>query len=177
MSESNGSLGPDPTPAGTRPIDVVIQEKQRALAAGAYLSEICEEPRSTEQNVSPSVEPEISRISSKHDDSGLASATHLPQLNRKESSIQHTRQEREDEATAAFIEQQLPSTSSQHHNMIEVDNVDEQPIHNNYATAGNQAANAVLPPSTKKYTLVLDLDETLIHSHVQYKKRLETRAE
>ena len=59
-------------PAGTRPIDFVIQEKQRELATGAYLSEICEEPRSTEQNVSPSVEPEISRISStKHEgDSG-----------------------------------------------------------------------------------------------------------
>ena len=24
----------------------------------------------------------------------------------------------------------------------------------------------LLPPTTKKYTLVLDLDETLIHSHV-----------
>ena len=30
----------------------------------------------------------------------------------------------------------------------------------------------MLPPSTKDYTLVLDLDETLIHSHVQYKKQL-----
>ena len=29
---------------------------------------------------------------------------------------------------------------------------------------------ALLPASTKKYTMVLDLDETLIHSHVQYKK-------
>ena len=27
----------------------------------------------------------------------------------------------------------------------------------------------ILPLPTKKYTLVLDLDETLIHSHVQYK--------
>lgn len=35
----------------------------------------------------------------------------------------------------------------------------------------------MLPPSTKRYTLVLDLDETLIHSHVQYKKVLTTRAQ
>ena len=35
----------------------------------------------------------------------------------------------------------------------------------------------MLPPPTKDYTLVLDLDETLIHSHVQYKKQLQTRAE
>ena len=102
-------------PAGTRPIDFVIQEKQRELATGAYLSEICEEPRSTEQNVSPSVEPEISRISStKHEESGLgggpsssnaqnASSSHNnsnyvpPQFVRKESSSQHTRQEREEE--------------------------------------------------------------------------------
>lgn len=49
MSESAGSLGAcDSMPAGTRPIDIVIQEKQRELATGAYLSEICEEPRSTE---------------------------------------------------------------------------------------------------------------------------------
>jgi len=27
--------------------------------------------------------------------------------------------------------------------------------------------SSLLPPSTKRYTLVLDLDETLIHSHVQ----------
>lgn len=27
-----------------------------------------------------------------------------------------------------------------------------------------------LPPSTHKYTLVLDLDETLIHSHMRYRK-------
>ena len=89
MSESTGSLGPDPTPAGTRPIDVVIKEKQKALATGAYLSEICEEPRSTEQNVSPSVEPEISRISSKHDDSGMTNApihNQMPNFTRKESS-------------------------------------------------------------------------------------------
>ena len=91
MSESAGSLGAcDSIPAGTRPIDIVIQEKQRELATGAYLSEICEEPRSTEQNVSPSVEPEISRISStRQEDSGLGSqpsASNMPQLNRKESS-------------------------------------------------------------------------------------------
>ena len=36
---------------------------------------------------------------------------------------------------------------------------------------------ALLPSSTKKYTLVLDLDETLIHSHVQYKRAFSTRAE
>ena len=75
MSDSAASslVGEAPMPAGTRPIDFVIKEKQRELATGAYLSEICEEPRSTEQNVSPSVEPEISRISStKHEESGLA---------------------------------------------------------------------------------------------------------
>ena len=33
----------------------------------------------------------------------------------------------------------------------------------------------VLPPPTMKYALVLDLDETLIHSHVQYKKMFTTR--
>jgi len=36
---------------------------------------------------------------------------------------------------------------------------------------------SLLPASTKKYTLVLDLDETLIHSHVQYKKVFSTRAQ
>jgi len=36
---------------------------------------------------------------------------------------------------------------------------------------------AILPPPTKKFILVLDLDETLIHSHVQYKKMLTTRAQ
>ena len=35
----------------------------------------------------------------------------------------------------------------------------------------------MLPPPTKRYTLVLDLDETLIHSHVQFKKQLSTRAQ
>ena len=56
--------------------------------------------------------------------------------------------------------------------MIDIENVDLEET----KTAGNNAANAMLPPSTKRYTLVLDLDETLIHSHVQYKQRLETRA-
>lgn len=36
---------------------------------------------------------------------------------------------------------------------------------------------SLLPPSTKKYTLVLDLDETLIHSHVQYKQEFKSRAQ
>ena len=34
-----------------------------------------------------------------------------------------------------------------------------------------------MPPPSTPYTLVLDLDETLIHSHVQYKRQLQTRAE
>lgn len=43
--------------------------------------------------------------------------------------------------------------------------------------AGNtEAANLVnLPPATKKYILVLDLDETLIHSHVRYKVQLANK--
>lgn len=61
---------------------------------------------------------------------------------------------------------------SQH--LIEVENVDQQVDNCSTLKSGEKA---LLPPSTKKYTLVLDLDETLIHSHVQYKQRLETRAQ
>ena len=62
MSESAGSMVNDSMPAGTRPIEDMILQKQNRLTKENYLSEICEEPRSTE-HVSPSVEPEISRIS------------------------------------------------------------------------------------------------------------------
>lgn len=44
-------------------------------------------------------------------------------------------------------------------------------------TEEGPAQTNILPPATKKYILVLDLDETLIHSHVQYKEMFKTRAQ
>ena len=70
--------------------------------------------------------------------------------------------------------------------IIDIENVDSDEaveatktitIDSSHAAIGMMAANATLPPPTRPYSLVLDLDETLIHSHVQYKKRLETRAQ
>mmetsp|Transcript_43656 Transcript_43656/g.57844 ORF Transcript_43656/g.57844 Transcript_43656/m.57844 type:complete len:120 (+) Transcript_43656:889-1248(+) len=55
-------------PVTTIPIEEHLQQKQRILTQG-HLSEIGEEPinvLSTEQNVQPSVERDISRISSNH---------------------------------------------------------------------------------------------------------------
>ena len=44
-------------------------------------------------------------------------------------------------------------------------------------TEENNAQMDHLPAPTKKFILVLDLDETLIHSHVQYKEMFKTRAQ
>ena len=35
----------------------------------------------------------------------------------------------------------------------------------------------LLPQNTKKYTLFLDLDETLIHTQTQFKKQINTKQE
>lgn len=108
------------------------------------LSEIGE-VLSTEQNPSPSVEPEISRISN-HTNSGING------LVPSKSEVCVTKEEREDEVDLYA-----------HEELQEQAEVREE-------RATTLAHSAVLPPSTKKYTLVLDLDETLIHSHVQFKR-------
>ena len=71
--------------------------------------------------------------------------------------------------------------------IIDIENVDQDDqqqvqqqetlITRTFDNINNTAASAMLPPSTRPYTLVLDLDETLIHSHVQYKQKIETRAQ
>ena len=84
-----------------------MEQKQRLLTSQpGQLSEIGEEPiniLSTEQGVSPSVEPEISRISSSHNISDL----NYLQLTKRDSSEQNTKHEREDEVEALECSEQL----------------------------------------------------------------------
>ena len=108
---------------------------------------------STDQNGAPSAEPEISGISSHHSSSALHG---LAMHQQKEPCEQRTRLEQEEDGMALECPEQL----------IEIEAIDED----------DEPEDApVLPPSTMKYALVLDLDETLIHSHVQYKKMFTTR--
>lgn len=120
------------------------------------MSEIGEEPihvLSTDRDGdgSPSVEPEISRISSHNDVTALHNQT------------------------AGVLKEPLESLKEQEEEKLEAEEHLEQPFMDLMSPEGESLATARLPPSTKKYTLVLDLDETLIHSHVQYKKPLTTK--
>lgn len=127
------------------PLNEQLLHKQRLLTQGpGNLSEIGEEPGnvlSTTRDGAPSVEPEISRISSNENSS---SALNNLQVGYKDSA----------ETVQDHPVQQFRDISNEDHH-----------------------ATVNLPPPTKKYILVLDLDETLIHSHVQYKKTLNTRAQ
>jgi len=127
-------------------LDDQLKLKHRILTQGHHLSEIGEEPinvLSTEQNQAPSVERDISRISSNNSSS--------------------TKQ-----IVSAKIE-----TTDRKFGGDTVTKVNPD----NSATLQGPREDSLLPPATKKYTLVLDLDETLIHSHVQYKQDFKSRAQ
>ena len=77
------------------PIELKLQQKQQQFTQG-HLSEIGEEPGnvlSTDINASPSVEPEISRISSNQSASGLHNNLQQTLAQRESSEPTKTSQE------------------------------------------------------------------------------------